>query len=284
MKQLVISARVTDRQTQSFNQYLKEISAIKVLSAREEAILAEKASLGDAKAKEELVRRNLRFVVSVAKQYANNQNPLEDLVEEGNIGLIMAADKFEPSMGFKFISYAVWWVRKVIMEHITKHGRMVRIPANRVNDISKMEKRIHELEQTLGREVMPQELFGENSEEYEFTELLNSYHMDSLDRDISGGEGDGTTLGEVFADDSFGPTDKGLTGEDFKADVHNLLNILKPRDKQIMIALFGLDGLQPRTLKDVGDEFNITREMVRQIRAKSLDKLKDKLKGSEIFG
>jgi RNA polymerase primary sigma factor len=283
MKQLVITAKVTNRQNESFNSYLKEVASIAVLTCEEEAKLTEKSSNGDEDAKQELIRRNLRFVISVAKQYSNSQNPLEDLVNEGNIGLIIAADKFKPEMGFKFISYAVWWIRKVIMEHLTKNGRMVRIPANKVNDLSKMDKRIQELEQTLGREAYAHELFGNGTDEYDFTELLNSYRMDSLDRDISGDEGDGTTLGEVLVDDSFGPTDMSLMTEDLKSEIHKLLNTLKPRDKEIMIALFGLDGSQERTLADVGQQFNISREMVRQIRQKSLERLRLRLEDTEIL-
>ena len=158
MKQFVITSKVTNRENQSFNQYLKDISEIEVFSSKEEVICAEKASRGDKKAIDELVRRNLRFVVSVAKQYATTQNPLEDLVNEGNIGLIIAAEKFKPEMGFKFISYAVWWVRKIIMEHLSKHGRLVRLPANKINSLSKLDKQINELEQKLGRNVCIQEI------------------------------------------------------------------------------------------------------------------------------
>ena len=153
MKQLKISTKLTNRDIHSFNQYLKEISDIDVFTPEQEAICTEKACKGDQDAIDELVRRNLRFVVSVAKQYATPMNPLEDLVNEGNIGLMLAAQKFRPEMGFKFISYAVWWVRKIIMEHLTKNGRMVRLPANKVNSLSKLDKQIHLLEQKLGRNV-----------------------------------------------------------------------------------------------------------------------------------
>ena len=142
MKQLVITNRITSRETESFNLYLKDIYSLEVLTPSEETALAIRVNAGDIKAKDELIRRNLRFVITVAKQYANSSNPLEDLVNEGNIGLIMAAEKFKPEMGWKFISYAVWWIQKLICEHLAKHGRMVRLPANKINSLSKLDKKI----------------------------------------------------------------------------------------------------------------------------------------------
>jgi RNA polymerase primary sigma factor len=293
MKQLVITNRRTNREIHSFNQYLKDIAEIEVFTPQEEAICAEKASHGDKQAVDELVRRNLRFVVSVAKQYATAQNPLEDLVNEGNIGLIIAAKKFKPEMGFKFISYAVWWVRKIIMEHLSKHGRLVRLPANKINSLSKLDKQINQLEQKLGRNVSIHEIieeFGSEfglsnkqtpkkiSDEYILLDMLNDFTMDSLDRDINGDEGNGTTLAETISDDSmFKSADNGLLNEDIKKQLNEVLDTLKPRDKHVMIGLFGLDGNLPRTLNDIGDEIGVTREMVRQIRQKSLGLLKKKL-------
>jgi len=295
MKQFVITSKVTNRENQSFNQYLKDISEIEVFSSKEEVICAEKASRGDKKAIDELVRRNLRFVVSVAKQYATTQNPLEDLVNEGNIGLIIAAEKFKPEMGFKFISYAVWWVRKIIMEHLSKHGRLVRLPANKINSLSKLDKQINELEQKLGRNVCIQEIieeFGGDTDfdgkstqkkfknEYMLLDMLNDYSMDSLDRDISGDD-KGTTLAETISDDSmFKSADNELLTEDVRKQLNEVLDILKPRDRLVMVGLYGLDGCIPRTLNDIGDEIGVTREMVRQIRQKSLAILKKKLLNS----
>jgi RNA polymerase primary sigma factor len=298
MKQLVITAKLTNREIHSFNQYLKDIAEIDVFTAEEEAICAEKASRGDKEAIDELVRRNLRFVVTVAKQYATAQNPLEDLVNEGNIGLIIAAEKFKPEMGFKFISYAVWWIRKIIMEHLSKHGRLVRLPANKINSLSKLDKQINQLEQKLGRSVSIHEIieeFGSEfglsnkqtpkkiSDEYILLDMLNDFTMDSLDRDISGDEGNGTTLGETISDDSiFKSAEQQLITNDVKKQLNEVLDILKPRDKQVMIGLFGLDGNLPRTLNDIGEEIGVTREMVRQIRQKSLGLLKKKLETTNI--
>jgi RNA polymerase primary sigma factor len=298
MKQLVITAKITNREIHSFNQYLKDIADIEVFTSEEEAICAEKASLGDKQAIDELVCRNLRFVVSVAKQYATPQNPLEDLVNEGNIGLIIAAEKFKPEMGFKFISYAVWWVRKIIMEHLSKHGRLVRLPANKINSLSKLDKQINQLEQKLGRNVSIHEIIEEFggelgfihktsdkkvSNEYMLLDILKDYSMDSLDRDINGDEGNGTALVESISDESiFKSVDHELISNDTKKQLNEVLDILKPRDRHVMVALYGLDGDLPRTLNDIGEEIGVTREMVRQIRQKSLAILKKKLLNSSI--
>lgn len=302
MKQLVISNRLTNRETQSFNQYLKEIAEIDVFTPEEELLCAEKASLGDKESIDELVRRNLRFVVSVAKQYANIQNPLEDLVNEGNIGLMIAAEKFKLEMGFKFISYAVWWIRKVIIEHLNNHGRLVRLPANKINSLSTLDKKINELEQRLGRPVDIYEIideFGEDFKaqaekrgakssmekiltEYEDLDTLSSFTMDSLDRELSDGE-HGVSLYETISDENnFTSTDMGLVKEDIKNDIRTLLGKLKPRDEQIMIYLYGLDGEDPKTLRDVSEIIGITTEMVRQVKLKSLDLLRNKIKGSRL--
>lgn len=278
MKQLKISHKLTNRENESFKQYLKEISDIKIFETpEEEYAVAERASLGDRKAIDELVQRNLRFVVSVAKQYSADDLPLEDLVNEGNIGLIMAAEKFTPTMGYKFISYAVFWIRKVILEHIAKHGKMVRIPANKLNSLSKLDKKISELEQIKGRKVDVQEVIEEfgneiNDEDFMFLDVLGSYNMDSLDRQV--GNEEGSFLGELIADKSFKPTDHLLSGSDLISEINTSLEVFKPRDRRIMEALYGLNGAAPMTLKEIGDEVGITREMARQVREKCLRKLR----------
>lgn len=299
MKQLVITNRVTNRETVSFNQYLKDISEIAVFTPKDEMICAEKASHGDKKAMDELVQRNLRFVVSVAKQYATPLNPLEDLVNEGNIGLIIASKRFDPTTGYKFISYAVWWIRKIILEYLAKNGRLVRLPSNKINSLNKLDKKINELEQKLGRNVDIQEIidvYGEElglasdespykklSDEYEFLDVLNGYSVDSLDREISNDNGNSTCLGDTLSDDTtFKATDHGVMESSVKSEVAKMLDTLKPRDKYIMVALYGLDGNIPRSLKDLGDEIGVTREMIRQIREKNLLKLKKRLLHSNI--
>lgn len=300
MRGLKITNKLTNRENQSFVQYLREVAEIKVLTPEEEVILTKRASEGDKKAIDELVKKNLRFVVSVAKQYATPQNPLEDLVNEGNIGLMMAAERFDPKTGFKFISYAVWWIRKIIMEHLSKNGRLIRLPANKINALSKLDKQINELEQKLGRNVSIREVidnytvdvdvldalsnYGKSAADYEVLDMISSYSMDSLDRSV-GSDDSASTLGETISDDScFKSSEQSLFEDDLKSELAKVLNTLKPRDRQVMVALFGLDGSMPRTLKDVGDEIGVTREMVRQIREKSLGKLKKRLQGSEILG
>lgn len=294
MKQLTISNnKLTSRDNQSFVQYLKEVSAIKLLTPEEEIILTEKVSNGDEEALEELVKKNLRFVISVAKQYVTPQNHIEDLVNEGNIGLMMAAKKFDPKSNVKFISYAVWWIRKIIMEHLSKNGRLIRLPANKLNVLTKIERQLNQLEQKLGRAITINEavesysldldILKDNPIDYEVLSMLSSYSMDSLDRSLNNDEQNSSTLGDTIVSDTFNANDFNLLDIEIKEELNNALNILKPRDKKIMIALFGLDGSIPRTLKDVGDEIGVTREMVRQIKEKSLVKLKKKLYDSEIL-
>lgn len=291
MKIVTITNRVTNRDSTSFNQYLKDIYNIGIMTPAEEIICAKKANEGDTAAREELIIRNLRFVVSVAKQYATAANPVEDLVNEGNIGLTIAADKFKPEMGWRFISYGVWWIQKLIHEHLAKHGRMVRLPANKINDLSKLDKKIVLLEQKLGRSVDIQEVIEEyiddtsiNTNDFEDLNSLRTYSMDSLDREISHtDEGSNTTLGDLISDDTtFKPTDHLIVETDVKSEMVRIVDTLKPRDKRIMIALFGLNGETPMTLKEVGEEIGVTREMIRQIKEKCLLSLKKRLANSTI--
>ena len=287
MKQLVITTRLTNRESESFQKYLFEISQIPIFTPEEEIVCTVKAANGDKSAIQELVQRNLRFVVSVAKQYSTPINPVEDLVNEGNIGLILAAEKFKPEMGFRFISYAVWWVRKKILEHLAKDGRMIRLPNNKLASLSKLDKKVIEMEQRLGRNVDITELIAEFEGEFDAEDIgllgvLGTYAMDSTDREL-GDEGGGTTLGDMLSDDStFGSTDSLAINSEMKSEIGRILNTLKPRDKRIMIALYGLDGDTPMTLKEVGDEIGVTREMIRQIRQKILANLRANLINSTL--
>ena len=287
MRDFKIVARPTNREIDSFKQYLKNISSIDMLTREEETELAMKSSAGDEKAINELVRRNLRFVVSVAKSYASAANPLEDLVNEGNVGLIIAAKKFKPNMDAKFISYAVWWVRKVIMEYLSKHGRTVRIPANKLNSLSKLDKKFNELEQREGRIIDINEVINELSGELpndslEFLILLNSYSMDSLDREI-GSDDSTTTLGDLLTSDSYEDTDHLVNGNDIKNEIGKLVNTLNDKEKRIIIASYGLDGSSPMTLGEIGEEMGVTRERIRQIKDTILRKLKSKIVNSNLL-
>ena len=282
MKQLKITSRLTSRATDSFTQYLKNISEIDILTADEELLLTKRTECGDKDAIDELVCKNLRFVISVAKQYVTSDVMLEDLVNEGNIGLIKAAEKFRPEMGNRFISYAVFWVRKIILEYLANNGKLVRLPANKLNGLSKLEKRICTLEQKLGRNVDISEVIDEygndlGTEDLELLDTLSAYSTSSMDRDVNNDE-TGMTLGDLIADDS--PkiaTDYYVNSMDVKSEVARILDTLKPRTKRIMIALYGLDGNLPLNLKEIGDEFGITREMARQIKMKTLELLYKKM-------
>lgn len=297
MKQLVITNKLTNRETDSFNQYLKEIAGIPLLTPEEELICAKKAKLGDKLAKEELITKNLRFVISVAKQHATFLNPLEDLVNEGNIGLIKAAERFNPDEGWRFLSYGVWWIRKALYEYLSNYGKLVRIPHNKINSLSKLEKKLHEMEQSQGRSIDIDELITEAMDlipdglnekdeekavdkiktEYGLLNTLTSYSVDSLDREI-GGEDSNLTLADlIVSEDSYKSTDHLMTDGNIKSEIQALLNTLKLREKRIMIGVFGLDGTTPMSLNELGEELGISREMVRQVKEKALSSLRKKM-------
>lgn len=291
MKQIKISQKLTDRSNEVFKQYLKEVDSVPIFTPEEEMICAIKAFNGDEDAIEDLITRNLRFVVSVAKQYNTDGIPLQDLIEEGNVGLIEAARRFDPTKGNRFISFAVWWIRKIILDHISKYGKIVRLPANKINALSKLDKQFAELEQKNGRRADIQEViaeYGLNSDDYneeqdEFREFmlldsLSSMNIDSLDRQVGGDDnGNTSSLGEMISDDMFKSTDYIITDKNIVDEINMALDTLKPRDKRVMEALFGLNGHKEMNLKEIGEEegINVTREMVRQIRNKTLKALKN---------
>ena len=278
MKALKINQKITSRENSSFVQYMKEVSEIELLTPTQEADLAIKAVNGDKEASEELVVKNLRFVISVAKQYATDKISLEDLVNEGNIGLIKAVEKFDPTKGYKFISFAVWWVRKLIMEYVSNYGKTVRIPANRINELSKLNKYISVVEQKNCHRVDIEEVISEfsremSTEDFRLLDNLNGMTIDSLDREIHSDEGNATCVSDLMFDEDADRTDYLLGDTDIKSEIDVALSTLKPRNKKIMEMLFGLNGYQPMTLQEVGDLMSLTREMVRQIKIKSLEKM-----------
>jgi RNA polymerase primary sigma factor len=278
MKGIRITERFTKRETPSFKKYLSDISEIKMLTLEEETNLSLKAENGDKSAIDGLVRHNLRFVISVAKQYETQNIDLEDLVNEGNIGLIIAAQRYKVSTGFKFITFAVFWIRKMIMEYLTKNSKLVRLPSNKVNDLSKLNQHVSELEQKFGRTVDISEVieeYGDKFTQEEISDLENvaMLKFDSLDGSIDDG-GEGTNLYDVLENSNSKPSDYLLTESDIKYEISKILDKLKPRDRQIMVDLFGINGDAPLTLKEVSDKIGLTREMVRQIKMKSLEKLK----------
>lgn len=293
MKSFKISAKITNRDTEALKEYLRCVSLIDMLTPEEELELATKSIKGDEDAINELVSRNLRFVISVAKHYKSSSTPLLDLINEGNIGLIKAAHKFDPEntkgkngKNMKFISYAVWWVRKTILEYLATNGRMVRLPHNKLSDLSKLDKKISDLEQRECRSIDIQEVIQElgddsSRDKLELLDVLGTYSMDSLDREIGGDEGK-TTLGELMADDTFKSTDHLVNEYDVKNEVDRMLNTLDAKSKRVIIAMYGLDGTLPMTLAEVGVEFGVTRETIRQIKEKTLTKLKAKLDNSTL--
>jgi len=280
MRKLQISKRLTNSETHSFKTYLKEVSKIPLLTSKEENDLAIKVSNGDEEAKNELVSKNLRFVISVAKKYETPNILLEDLVNEGNIGLILAADNFKPDMGFKFISYGVWWIRKMILEYMVKHSRLVRLPANQLSNLSKLDKSISELEQKNGRNIDLSELVTEycndfSEKDFKLLKLIKSYNVKSLDHQLNNNYED-LTLIDILPNNSE-PTDLLTNNEDYKVEVNRLISTLRPKDQFILKHIYGLNNSTPLTLTEIASEFDITTEAVRKIKDKLLLKLSKKM-------
>ncbi len=286
MRKISITQAMTNKESDSFTQYLKNLYDIKLLTPDEEKKLIDRIRKGDRTAVDELIKKNLRFVVSVAKKYNSLNVPIEDLVNEGNIGLIIAANKYDPDSGYRFISYAVWWIQKIIMEYLSKYGKTIRLPANKINDIAKLEKQRAELEQKYSRKIDINEIILEYSDSsfdskyYERLNDLTTFNVTSLDVEINLDSDSSFTSIELLFDDSVDEeTDNLLIKSDIKTEVNKLLNHLSARDKQIMVALYGLDGKLPLNLSDVGKMLTppLTTERVRQIKFKCLKTLREKV-------
>lgn len=280
MKPLTITAKVTNRDNDYLKQYFRDIYAYKKFTPEEEAACAFKSSAGDETALNELINRNLRFVVSVAKQYETKDCLLGDLINEGNLGLIYAAKRFKPDMGFKFISYAVWWVRKYINEYQSNNGRTVRIPVNKITNMSKLNQKMAILEQKLGRVVDIEDIICEygsevSDEEIKVASQLNSFSIDSLDRDVSSDSDNGVTLVDIISDDSFfRPTDYLVNESDVSQQLNRLLNTLKPKEKDIISALYGLNGGETLSISEIADKYDVCREAIRLTKERILGKLR----------
>jgi RNA polymerase primary sigma factor len=274
MRQLKIIKQVTNREAVSLDKYLHEIGKVELLTAEEEVTLARKIKEGDQEALAKLVKANLRFVVSVAKQYQNQGLSLPDLINEGNVGLIKAAQRFDETRGFKFISYAVWWIRQSILQALAEQARIVKLPLNKIGSINKVNRALAELEQRFEREPTIEEL----SEQLELApedikEALrgNNRHL-SMDAPISPDE-DSSMYDVLLSPDSPMP-DKGLLNESLRREIERALSTLTPREANIIRLYFGLNGKHPLTLEEIGEEFDLTRERVRQIKEKALKRLK----------
>jgi len=251
--------------------YLKEIKNFPPFTKEEERIVLEKAKAGDKKAYEELIKRNLRFVVSVAKQYQNQGLALEDLIQEGNLGLLTAFEKYSLNHNVKFITYAVWWIKQSIMKAIHDNAKVIKLPLNVIIEISKVQKLKAELEQELGRQLTNEEL-AEFSEQEEVAHILKyNYNMIDLDEPVTDDE---KSLKNVIPDPSY--IDNATMMENIREELDFILTDFSEREREILMMYFGIDQFRPYTLKEIGVDWNLTRERVRQIKEKTIEKLKEK--------
>ncbi len=276
MRQLKISKQVTNRETISLDKYLHEISKEGLITAEQEVELAIKIKAGDAAALEKLTRANLRFVVSVSKQYQNQGLTLPDLINEGNLGLIKAAQRFDETRGFKFISYAVWWIRQSILQALAEQARIVRLPLNKIGAINKINKTFSQLEQEFEREPSADEIaFALDLPVEEVRESLksNSRHV-SMDAPLQEGDDAGNMYDLMTSNDSPRP-DHQLLDDSLKEEIKRTLDTLAPREADVITLYFGLGtDNQSLTLEEIGEKFDLTRERVRQIKEKALRRLK----------
>lgn len=274
MRQLKISKQITNRESQSLDKYLQEIGKVDLITSDDEVELAQRIREGDQVALEKLTKANLRFVVSVAKQYQNNGLTLGDLINEGNLGLIKAAKRFDETRGFKFISYAVWWIRQSIMQALAEQSRIVRLPLNRVGSLNKISKTFSELEQKFQREPSPEELaevLEISTEEVAANLKISGRHV-SMDAPFVNGEENG--LLDVLENDSEDTPDSGLMNDSLRREVQRALSTLTQRESDVIAFYFGLNGEHPMTLEEIGEKYNLTRERVRQIKEKATRRLR----------
>ena len=273
MRQLKIAPSITKRDGEILDKYLQEIGREEMLTPDQEVELARRIHEGDRKALDRLVRSNLRFVVSVAKQYQNQGMSLPDLINEGNLGLIKAAEKFDETRGFKFISYAVWWIRQSILQAMSEHSRIVRLPLNHVGAINKIHKAMASFEQENQRRASPEEIAEmlDIPVEKVRESMRVSGRSVSVDTPFQDGE-DGTML-DVMANEDDPGTDSGLNLESLSADIHRALAQLPEREREVLQALFGI-GTRELSLEEIGDKYGLTRERVRQIKEKALRHIK----------
>ncbi|MBR10814.1 MAG: RNA polymerase subunit sigma [Rickettsiales bacterium] len=274
MRQLKISKQITNRESESLDRYLQEIGRVELITAEEEVVLARKIREGDQVALEKLTKANLRFVVSVAKQYQNQGLTLGDLINEGNLGLIKAAQRFDETRGFKFISYAVWWIRQSILQALAEQSRIVRLPLNRVGSLNKVPKTFSELEQKFEREPTPDELaeFLEISEDEVIDTIKISGRHVSMDAPFAGGEE--SSLLDVLEDELEVTPDNTLISDSLCIEVQRALSTLTSRESDVVSYYFGLNGSHALTLEEIGDKFGLTRERVRQIKEKAIRRLR----------
>jgi RNA polymerase primary sigma factor len=274
MRQLKITNRITNRESVALDKYLNDIGKIDMLTADQEADLARKIKAGDHDALERLTKGNLRFVVSVAKQYQNHGLSLSDLINEGNVGLMKAATRFDETKGFKFISYAVWWIRQSILQAIVEYSRIVRLPLNKVGSYNKINEAYITFVQRFEREPSNQELgdiLGLSPKDIRTMLQGNMRHL-SFDAPISSEDGSSTML-DIMPDDDSQPDVK-LMEESLRAEVREGLAILSPREIEVLSSYYGLNGKKALTLEEIGELYSLTRERVRQIKERALRRLR----------
>ena len=274
MRQLKITKQVTNRETASLDKYLQEIGKVELISAEEEVELAQRIKQGDKAALEKLTKANLRFVVSVSKQYQNQGLSLPDLINEGNLGLIKAAQRFDETRGFKFISYAVWWIRQSILQALAEQSRIVRLPLNKIGSINKINKAYAQLEQEYEREPNAEEI----AEVLEITEAEVKESMKNAGRHISMDapliQDEDNTMYDVLKSEEAPTPETELLYESLRKEIDRAISTLTPREADVVRLYFGLNGSHPMTLEEIGEKFDLTRERVRQIKEKAIRRLK----------
>ena len=274
MRQLKITKQVTNRETASLDKYLQEIGKVELISAEEEVELAQRIKQGDKIALEKLTKANLRFVVSVAKQYQNQGLSLPDLINEGNLGLIKAAQRFDETRGFKFISYAVWWIRQSILQALAEQSRIVRLPLNKIGSINKINKTYAKLEQEFEREPNAEEI----AEVLEITEPEVKESMKNAGRHISMDaplvQDEDNTMYDVLKSEEAPTPETELLYESLRKEIDRAISTLTQREQDVVRLYFGLNGSHPMTLEEIGEKFDLTRERVRQIKEKAIRRLK----------
>ncbi|MDA0912578.1 MAG: sigma-70 family RNA polymerase sigma factor [Flavobacteriales bacterium] len=276
MRQLKITKQVTNRETASLDKYLQEIGRVDLITAEEEVELARRIKKGDQVALEKLTKANLRFVVSVSKQYQNQGLSLPDLINEGNLGLIKAAQRFDETRGFKFISYAVWWIRQSILQALAEQSRIVRLPLNKIGSINKINKAFARLEQEFERPPTAAEL----AETLDMTldevkqSMKNAGRHVSMDAPLKDGDESSSNMYDVMRTGDTPSPDTDLMTESLRKEIERSLRTLTPREGDVIRLYFGLNGEHPMTLEEIGERFDLTRERVRQIKEKAIRRLK----------
>lgn len=276
MRQLKIVKQVTNRETASLDKYLQEIGKVELITAEEEVELAQRIKKGDQVALEKLTKANLRFVVSVSKQYQNQGLTLPDLINEGNLGLIKAAQRFDETRGFKFISYAVWWIRQSILQALAEQSRIVRLPLNKIGSINKVNKKYSELEQIMERPPTVQEIAKELEMSIEEVKqsLKNSGRHVSMDAPLKDGDESSSNMYDVMSSGDAPSPETDLMQDSLRKEIDRALSTLTAREADVVKLYFGLSGQHPMTLEEIGEKFDLTRERVRQIKEKAIRRLK----------